>query len=57
MLTAKSWTLHGKIKEYFVWIRRDKGKAVYNITKGGQVDDISGGYYRLDSLLKLKGLY
>lgn len=55
-MTTISWTLYGRIKDYFVWIRTDKGQPIYNITKDINIKGI-GGYYRLDSLLKLKGLY
>lgn len=50
-----SWKEHSKISAYTVWYYEKGDKKVYQVTKGGKPSG-EGGYYNLESLLKLKGL-
>lgn len=45
------WELYGTVGDYVVWRADD----VFNITDGHEPGS-DGGYYELESLLKLKGL-
>jgi hypothetical protein len=51
------WEKEKVIDEYTIWKKLDiEGKPFFNITKGEEPNIEAGGYYNLESLLKLKGL-
>ncbi len=49
-----TWFLLGRIGDYYIWRMTTEDRPVYNVTKTTDEPTGNGGWYTLESLLKVR---